>query len=316
MLALAATKLSICLFVLRLSQFSRLKNVLYGLMVLIVVSHLPLFFAYVFQCKPVASNWNVERPGCISKDGVEIIIILQGGRVSSAEEFYDLTDVVAVFSILVDFVLAICPVILLRNTNLRTGTKIALSILMGLGVITAAVCIVRTAFSWQAKAEDLSWVETPNALARIIEVNLGISLACAPIMKPFVQYVHASATGKDPHRLLSRGKSKPSMEHVRWRSGFRITPPAPTRHTEPRQPRKLPAAAYKMSYHAAQQFDPPSIVLPIQRWEPDARSSDDEKVRLKDMKPLGSHAPKPEQLWEMDHSLERQMKAAVEHSKL
>ena len=187
---------------------------------------------------------------------------------------------------------------------------------MGLGFITAVVCIVRTVFSWQSKAEDLSWVETPNALARIIEVNLGITLACAPIMKPFVQYVHASVTGQDPHRLLSRGKNQSSAEHVRWRSGFRITPPAPTRQTEPRQPRKLPAAAYKMSYQAARQFDPPSIVLPIQSWESDQRRSHDEKARLKDMKPLGSHAPRPEDPWEMDDSLERQMKGAVEHLNL
>ena len=80
MLALAATKLSICFFLLRLTQFSRLKNVLYGLIALIVITHIPLFFAYVFQCNPIYSNWDVERPGCFSKNSVEVIIILQGGE--------------------------------------------------------------------------------------------------------------------------------------------------------------------------------------------------------------------------------------------
>ena len=80
MLALAASKLSICLFLLRLSHFSRLKNVLYGLIALIVISHIPVFFAYVFQCSPIASNWNVNRPGCFSKDAVEAIIVVQGGK--------------------------------------------------------------------------------------------------------------------------------------------------------------------------------------------------------------------------------------------
>ena len=320
MLALAASKISICLFLLRLSQFSRLKNVLYGLIALIVVSHIPLFFAYVFQCNPIASNWDVSRPGCFSKDAVESIIIVQGGGTSKPIVLNFMIDLVPVFSIFIDLMCAACPIALLRNTNLRTGTKIALSVLMGLGFITAVVCVVRTVFSWQVKAEDLSWVETPNALARIIEVNLGIALACAPIMKPFVQYVHASVTGKDPYGILGRGKSQqPSVKHIRWRSGFRISPPAPAEPAELYQPHQLPAAACKVSYHAARQFDPPSIVLPIQRWESDPRSSHDEKSgsnNAKGMNPLGSHAPIAHGSWQIDDSLERQMKAAAEHHKL
>lgn len=205
------------------------------------------------------------------------------------------------------------PIVLLKNTNLKMGTKVALSVLMGLGVITAIVCIVRTAFSWQSKSDDLSWVETPNALARIIEVNLGIILACAPIIKAFVQYVQPRITGNDSHRLLSTSKGRPPMEHVRWHSGFSITPPAPTRQAQPRIPRKIPAAAFKMSYHAAQQFDPPSIVLPIQRWESDPTTSSEEDARRKSIKPLGSHATNAEDMWKVDDSLERQMRAAVEH---
>ena len=185
---------------------------------------------------------------------------------------------------------------------------------MSLGVITSVVCIVRTAFSWQIKSEDLSWVETPNALARIIEVNLGIALACAPIMKPFVQYVQASFTGSDSQPLLSQSNRRPPVEHVRWHSGFQVTPLATTRQAGPRRPRKMPAAAFKMSYHAAQQFDPPSIVLPIQRWESDPSHSSDEEIKRQSVNPLGSHAPDLEDSWIVDSSLERQMRAAVERN--
>ena len=312
MLALAATKISICLFLLRLTQFSRLKKALYGLIALTVVSHVPLFFAYVFQCNQIYNNWDLERPGCFPKDSVEAIIITQGGGCHAGRVVYGAADMIPVFSILIDFICAAFPIVILRNTNLKQGTKIVLSILMGLGIITSVVCIVRTAYSWQIKSDDLSWVETPNSLARMIEVNLGITLACAPVMKPFLQYVQASITGNDSSGILSRNKGQSPIEHVRWRSGFRITPPAPTRHTEPRQPRKIPAAAFKMSYHAAQQFNPPSIVLPIQRWESDPTSSSDDDARRKSFNPLGSHAPDAQGIWTVDSSLERQMQSAVE----
>lgn len=277
-----------------------------------MASHVPLFFAYVFQCNQIYSNWDLERPGCFSKDSVEAIIITQGGGCLAGRSVYGAANSILVFSILIDFICAAFPVVILRNTNLKRSTKIALSILMGLGIITSVVCIVRTAYSWQIKSDDLSWVETPNSLARMIEVNLGITLACAPVMKPFLQYVQASITGNDSSGIMSRNKGQPPMEHVRWRSGFRITPPAPTRQTEPRKPRKIPAAAFKMSYHAAQQFNPPSIVLPIQRWESDPTSSSGDDARRKSFNPLGNHAPDIQGIWTVDSSLERQMQSAVE----
>ena len=62
--------------------------------------------------------------------------------------------------------------------------KWALNLLMGLGLVTAVACLIRTAFSYEVKAGDQTWAGIPNALCRMLEINLGIIAACMPMMRP------------------------------------------------------------------------------------------------------------------------------------
>ncbi|KAI4187397.1 MAG: hypothetical protein LQ348_004087 [Seirophora lacunosa] len=204
---LALCKISICLFLLRLSSFRRLRWWLHGLIVFLIVSHLPLLFLVIFQCTPISKYWTnpLEGPGvCFTKATVETIIIIQG-----------------VISIVTDFIGAGFPIVLLWNVQLRKRTKMGLCMLMGLGVVTAAICIVRTALSGSVKSMDVTWGGVPNAFSRIFEINLGIVAACVPIMKPLYRYIHAKATGQDPHNVLYRThtpSASPSLSnsHRSW----------------------------------------------------------------------------------------------------
>ncbi|KAL8998623.1 MAG: hypothetical protein Q9169_002374 [Polycauliona sp. 2 TL-2023] len=185
-IALLVTKISICLFLLRLSQFNRLRNVLYGLMGILVMTHIPLLFIYIFQCDPVRKAWDREMDGeCMSMDVVQNVVTAQG-----------------VFSFLTDFICAAFPAILLWNVKIKTKTKVGVCCLMGAGVITGAIAITRTAFSWQVQSEDLSWVGVPGALTRVFEVNIGTMAACAPVLRPLIRYIKARITGRDPHHIL------------------------------------------------------------------------------------------------------------------
>ena len=83
-LALALSKISICLFLLRLSLFKRLKYLLYGLIAFTAISHTTLFFLIIFQCNPINKVWHMDIDGtCFSKETVEKIVIAQGGMTSS-----------------------------------------------------------------------------------------------------------------------------------------------------------------------------------------------------------------------------------------
>ena len=85
-MTLALSKISICLFLLRLSNYRNLRLWLYGLIAFLITSHVPLLFLMIFQCSPVRKYWvsPLEGPGvCFSKATVETIIIVQGGELSN-----------------------------------------------------------------------------------------------------------------------------------------------------------------------------------------------------------------------------------------
>jgi len=148
---LAVSKISICLFLLRISKFERWRYFLFGMIAFLLISHTPLTIAFLLQCIPLNKVWDTQVPGhCISKKAVEAIIIIQG-----------------VFSILTDFICAGFPIILLWNAKLNVRTKVALNLLMGLGVITGTICIVRTSYSWEVLSDDVTWVGVGNALTRM-----------------------------------------------------------------------------------------------------------------------------------------------------
>lgn len=234
---LATSKISICLFLLRLSVGNKWRTVLHLLIALIVLTHIPLLVLFVVQCQPVNAYWDssIQDGHCWSKDTVEIIIIAQG-----------------VISVVTDLVGAAFPVLLFWNAKLAGRTKVALCALMGLGIFTAVACVVRTALSGQIKSNNLTWEGIPNAIARIFEVNLGIIAACTPMMRyverdqarfagfilrsplvdldacrPLSRYVYARATGQDPrHFLPPRQRSLSTSSRPRWYDCFRLRGPS------------------------------------------------------------------------------------------
>lgn len=84
-ITLAVSKISICLLLLRLAKFDKLKAALHTLIGFLVATHLPLILLYIFQCSPVSKAWNTALDGkCFSKNAVLRILIAQGGIPSRA----------------------------------------------------------------------------------------------------------------------------------------------------------------------------------------------------------------------------------------
>ena len=78
-ITLAISKISICLLLLRLSRFSKLKKVLYMLIGFIIATHLPLLILIIVQCSPIEKEWNTVLVGhCFSKEMIARILIAQG----------------------------------------------------------------------------------------------------------------------------------------------------------------------------------------------------------------------------------------------
>ena len=79
-ITLALMKVSILLFLLRLSKFRHLRIFLISLIVFIIVTHLPLTALMIVQCRPVFKFWLEDYPGtCRPKTFRENVVIAQGG---------------------------------------------------------------------------------------------------------------------------------------------------------------------------------------------------------------------------------------------
>ena len=81
-ITLCTCKLAIAMFLLRISKFKQWRGFLYGLIIFLILSHVPITIVYIFQCRPVNRAWDADRiPGqCFTKAGIQDLIIVQGGK--------------------------------------------------------------------------------------------------------------------------------------------------------------------------------------------------------------------------------------------
>ncbi|KAL8646687.1 MAG: hypothetical protein Q9210_005994, partial [Variospora velana] len=166
------TKISICLFLLRIKNDVSNKIFMYILITANVVVTSVICFLLLGICQPLRAYWDVGVDGqCFSTRQFMIMVASQG-----------------TFSILSDLILATMPLFFLRNLQISRRTKLLLCVLMGAGYITAACSLVRTVLSPRVLSADLTWADLTTAAWRAVEVNLGIICANAPIARPLYLY--------------------------------------------------------------------------------------------------------------------------------
>ena len=138
-MTLMLTKISICLFLLRIMVEKWLRRPMYTLIGINVVFTITCVFLFLGICRPLQSYWTVGVDGiCLGKGQVERIIIAQGGKHRSRcydAKFQKMLITCTVFSIIIDLILASFPIIILRRLQISFRTKIALCLLMGLGIM-------------------------------------------------------------------------------------------------------------------------------------------------------------------------------------
>ncbi|KAL8782218.1 MAG: hypothetical protein Q9213_005584 [Squamulea squamosa] len=198
------TKISICLFLMRIPVSKAYIRPLQAGVVILVVSNVILTLLWILQCSPVSAAWDLElkkRSKCFSKGQLQRVIIAQ-----------------AIISVVSDFVFAAFPILILRKLQMKLRTKIAIAMLMGLGVITGACCIVRTVLNFQSLPKDFTYGGIPNWYWRLFEVQLGIIAACIPALRPGYKWMQTKIqTYISSHTKLSHtrfSKKQPRAQHI------------------------------------------------------------------------------------------------------
>lgn len=166
---LTFTKISICLLLLRITITRAFIIPLYIAIAILAVSNVVLSLCWILQCTPhLDKAWNTKMPGhCFSKGQLERIIISQ-----------------AIISIISDYFLSAFPILILRKVQISFRSKVGLCLLMGLGVITGSLSLVRTVLNYQNVTNDPTWLSNPNWYWRTWEVLFGVAAACIPTLRP------------------------------------------------------------------------------------------------------------------------------------
>ncbi|KAL8838515.1 MAG: hypothetical protein Q9176_005067 [Flavoplaca citrina] len=171
-ITLMFTKISIAIFLLRIVDRRKVRMAMHALIGCLVLFTAVFVCLFLGVCRPLKAYWNTGMEAvCFSDQVFENIVIAQG-----------------VLSIITDLICAAFPVFFLRGLQVSLRTKIGLCLLMGLGLITAVCCAVRTALSGAVKSPDVTWDIAANVAWRLPEVNIGIVCANAPALRPIYLY--------------------------------------------------------------------------------------------------------------------------------
>lgn len=169
MISTMFTKISICLFLLRIFVTNPAwKRALYFIMAVTVATNGPAAITVFAQCKPVAKVWDRNIEGtCWARETQTKIFYCQGG-----------------VSIFTDFLLAFLPTYFLKDIKISFRTKLSICALMSLGVFTGICAIIRTALLPKLNATDITYsLSALNNWAKL-EENVAIIAAAGPALRP------------------------------------------------------------------------------------------------------------------------------------
>ncbi|MCJ1357543.1 MAG: hypothetical protein MMC33_007539 [Icmadophila ericetorum] len=176
-ICLGFIKISVCLFTLRtLRHGSRTPRILLWILMVIAIAlpFLAIIFLFAFQCVPIQKTWDPQIEGHCYDADITISI----------------TIVVCAFAAISDVACAVLPIFFIHTADLQMAwrTKLAIYILVGLGLLTA-VCVVGIGVNLNAIfTEDWSWNLSELSTWTALEIGLGINLPSLPALRSL--YIH------------------------------------------------------------------------------------------------------------------------------
>ena len=189
------TKVSICLFLMRIPDSKALLRPLQWAVAFLLFSNTILTVVWIMQCQPLHAAWD-DKGICMTRGALEGVILVQ-----------------AVISVVSDFSFAAFPILILWRVQIDFKTKLGLWVLMCLGFITGACCLVRTVLNNQSVPLDGTYDGIVNWVWRLFEVQIGIIAACIPTLRPLFIWTTKRFKGKrseyDPNIKFVGNESEP-----------------------------------------------------------------------------------------------------------
>ncbi|KAI2623127.1 hypothetical protein GGR54DRAFT_37667 [Hypoxylon sp. NC1633] len=189
-------KLSIGIFLLRLATLKRYKYTLYVSLVIVTIWSLVLFFWNIFQCNPVAAQWDYT---ILQKDPTSHCV--------SADEVVNAAYALSVMNIFSDWLYALLPIPMLWKVKMTTQTKMTVVAVLGMGVFASVATLVRLKFLADlTDMADILHAGTDAMVWTLIEPGVAIVASSLVTIRPLLRLWKIRGFG-------STGQSRPTGQY-------------------------------------------------------------------------------------------------------
>ncbi|KAJ5823052.1 hypothetical protein N7447_005392 [Penicillium robsamsonii] len=196
-------KISVCIFLMRITIKPVHIFILYTAMALTVMAGLVFMFLMLLQCKPVDYFWTrVAGDPTVTGYCIDINIII------------NMTYVYSAFAALCDFIVGILPIFLVHNLHMKRQTKIAVMGILGMACIASSAVLVRFPFVQTFRDPDFLYATYQIAIWSNIEAGLGITAGSLATLRPLLRIWTGSRSDPDYSTGLPGGRSRSASRQL------------------------------------------------------------------------------------------------------
>ncbi|KAJ5521698.1 hypothetical protein N7527_005813 [Penicillium freii] len=169
-------KISVCIFLMRITIRPLHIWILYIVMALTVIAGLIFMFLMLLQCRPLEYFWTklAYDPNIIGTCmDMKIIVIM--------------TYIYSVVAALCDFTVGILPIFLVRKLHMKRQTKIAVMGILSMACIASSAVIIRFPFVSTFYDPDFLYATYQIAVWSNVEAGLGITAGSLATLRPLLR---------------------------------------------------------------------------------------------------------------------------------
>ncbi|TEY32580.1 hypothetical protein BOTCAL_0720g00010 [Botryotinia calthae] len=211
-------RLSILDFMLKVFPMKKFRLVVYSFQAATLAYLFACTIAWLATCRPFRYNWALGASVPKHCGNLALKFLLS-----------------AIFNLVLDVCILVLPMPMLWTLQMNTRKKVALSFVFGLGIFVCFATAWRThhvvAFSKPKEQLNFTVYVVDDALWSGLEITLGITNACLPVMQPaaqrifnvpFLRLITFSKNRTTKHPKDSLGYSTSSSNYSRFKSWVRL----------------------------------------------------------------------------------------------
>ncbi|PHH85655.1 hypothetical protein CDD83_111 [Cordyceps sp. RAO-2017] len=166
-------KLSIGVFLLRLAVWTVYQWILWISLIIVTLWSLGIFIWDIFQCIPVAKQWDFR---------------IEHGHCASPNAIISSTIALSVLTVGSDWLYAILPIPMMWNVKMTKQAKVTVIVILGLGIFASVATLIRLRYlGGLQQPEDLMYTASNAMLWTIVEPGVAIFASSLATIRPLLR---------------------------------------------------------------------------------------------------------------------------------